>query len=111
MMTFSQFDRTPLDIAMANGRTDIAQMLQLAHHTDIGGVSESETITIETTEPIITETVTTSAGIFQAVNLHLIKRFCRVCWDLCCVSISCYDHFRLLMLLHKRGPHGLTCAV
>ena len=55
---------------MANGRTDIAQMLQLAHHTDIGGVSESETITIETTEPIITETVTTSAGTFLLLQIY-----------------------------------------
>ncbi|XP_070178581.1 GA-binding protein subunit beta-1-like isoform X3 [Littorina saxatilis] len=56
-----KFDRTPIDIAMGNGRTDIAQMLQLAHHTDVGAVGESETITIETTDPLITETVTTSA--------------------------------------------------
>ncbi|XP_076438945.1 uncharacterized protein LOC143277881 [Babylonia areolata] len=55
-----KFDRTPLDIAISNGRTDIAQMLQIAQHTDIGGVAEGDTITIETTEPIITETVTTS---------------------------------------------------
>ncbi|KAL8584055.1 hypothetical protein ACOMHN_022395 [Nucella lapillus] len=55
-----KFDRTPLDIAISNGRTDIAQHLQLAQHTDIGGVAEGDTITIETTEPIITETVTTS---------------------------------------------------
>ena len=66
MMSLFQFDRTPLDIAMANGRTDIAQMLQLAHHTDIGGVTEGDTITIETTEPIITETVTTSAGMLHS---------------------------------------------
>lgn len=57
-----QFDRTPLDIAISNGRTDIAQILQLAQHTDIGNVSEGDTITIETTEPIMTETVTTSGG-------------------------------------------------
>lgn len=56
-----QFDRTPLDIAIANGRTDIAQVLQLAQHTDIGNV-EVDTVTIETTEPIMTETVTTSGG-------------------------------------------------
>lgn len=56
-----KFDRTPLDIAVGNGRTDIAQVLQLAQHTDIGNVGEGDTITIETTEPIITETVTTSA--------------------------------------------------
>ncbi|XP_025084231.1 GA-binding protein subunit beta-1-like [Pomacea canaliculata] len=54
-----KFDRTPLDIAIANGRTDIAQVLQLAQHTDIGNV-EVDTVTIETTEPIMTETVTTS---------------------------------------------------
>ncbi|KAK7466604.1 hypothetical protein BaRGS_00037327 [Batillaria attramentaria] len=56
-----KFDRTPLDIAVTNGRTDIAQVLQLAQHTDIGNVGEGDTITIETSEPIITETVTTSA--------------------------------------------------
>ena len=57
----SQFDRTALDIALANGRTDIAQMLQLAQHTDIA-ITEGDTVTVETTDPIVMETVITADG-------------------------------------------------
>ncbi|XP_059159667.1 GA-binding protein subunit beta-1-like isoform X2 [Physella acuta] len=57
-----KFNRTPLDIALANGRTDIAQLLQL--HQDASGVLEdSDTITIETPETLVTETVSTSDGV------------------------------------------------
>lgn len=60
----NKFDKTPLDIAVSNGRADIAQMLQLAQHTEIQGLEEGESVTIETTEveadAIETVTVTTS---------------------------------------------------
>ncbi|XP_060075177.1 GA-binding protein subunit beta-1-like isoform X2 [Ylistrum balloti] len=60
----NKFDKTPLDIAVSNGRSDIAQMLQLAQHTEIQGLEEGESVTIETTEveadAIETVTVTTS---------------------------------------------------
>ncbi|KAK6958719.1 GA-binding protein subunit beta-1-like isoform X1 [Biomphalaria glabrata] len=57
-----KFNRTPLDIAIANGRTDIAQLLQL--HQDTSGVIEdSDTINIETSETLVTETVSTSDGV------------------------------------------------
>lgn len=75
----NKFDRTPLDIAIGNGRADLAQLLQLVqmtgsydasvhklvedvktdeallngnvvHHTEIAGITEGESITIETTE-------------------------------------------------------------
>lgn len=57
-----QFSRTPIDIAMANGRTDIAQLFQIHEHTT-GVIEEGDTITIETPETLVTETVSTSEGV------------------------------------------------
>uniref|UniRef100_A0A0B6ZY38 Uncharacterized protein n=1 Tax=Arion vulgaris TaxID=1028688 RepID=A0A0B6ZY38_9EUPU len=57
-----KFGRTPVDIALANGRTDIAHLIQI--HQDASGVIEdSDTITIETPETLVTETVSTSESV------------------------------------------------
>ncbi|XP_005111939.2 GA-binding protein subunit beta-1 [Aplysia californica] len=57
-----KFNRTPVDIALANGRTDIAQLLQL-HHDASGVIEDPDTITMETPETLVTETVSTSEAV------------------------------------------------
>ncbi|KAH9493030.1 hypothetical protein Btru_022569 [Bulinus truncatus] len=57
-----KFNRTPLDIAIANGRTDIAQLLQLSQDS-AGVIEDSDAINIETSETLVTETVSTSDGV------------------------------------------------
>ena len=57
-----QFNRTPVDIALNNGRTDIAQLLQL-HQETTGVMEDSDTVTIEAPENLVTETVSTSEGV------------------------------------------------
>ena len=65
-----QFNRTPVDIALANGRTDIAQLLQL-HVSASGVIEDPDAITMETPETLVTETVSTSEknGLIEA---HII---------------------------------------
>ncbi|KAK3598060.1 hypothetical protein CHS0354_042433 [Potamilus streckersoni] len=62
----NKFDKTPLDISIQNGRPDIAQILQLAQHTDIHtSLTDGETVTVETTDdgdPIIHEAETITIG-------------------------------------------------
>ncbi|CAG5116489.1 unnamed protein product [Candidula unifasciata] len=57
-----KFGRTPVDIALANGRTDIAHLIQL-HQDATGVIEDADTITIETPETLVTETVSTSDGV------------------------------------------------
>ena len=62
MYALLQFNRTPVDIALNNGRTDIAQLLQL-HQETTGVMEDSDTVTIEAPENLVTETVSTSEGV------------------------------------------------
>ncbi|BFZ14057.1 hypothetical protein BsWGS_17095 [Bradybaena similaris] len=57
-----KFGRTPVDIAIANGRSDIAQLIEI-HQDATGVIEDADTITIETPETLITETVSTSDGV------------------------------------------------